>query len=88
MFSRVSVCPQWEGGMHGTHAPPHAHLPPGMHAPRHSPLKHAHPQARTRTPPTCTHIPQACMPPWQILRDARDERVVRILLECIHVGFK
>ena len=43
------------------------------------------PQARM--PPRAHTHPRACMPPppWQILRDAVNERAVRILLECIVV---
>ena len=77
------------GGMCATHAPlprtlPTMHVPPAMHAPLPctpchtcSPAIHAHQHA---CPPNI-HVP----PP--ILRDAVNERAVRILLECILVYY-
>ena len=71
------VCPSGMHIPHGTHNPP----PQACTSPRHTqPSRHAH------TPGM--HAPPGHARPRQILRDALNERAVRILLECILVFIK
>ena len=102
MFSQVSVCPQGGRAWHAcppvTHVPPrHAHTPRYKCPSRYAcPLQHpwacmlpspGYPCPSRHAPPGHTCHPQACLPPWRILWDAFNERVVRILLECILVYY-
>ena len=86
MFSQVSVCPRGRRRvclpgihiLHGTHNPP---PPKACTPPRHTqPSRHAHTSGM--------HAPKGHARPPQILRDALNERPVRILLECILVFIK
>ena len=62
----------------------------GMHAPLpHMPSCHACPPCHTcplPCMPPVMHAPLPCMPPQWILRDAVNERAVRIVIECILVS--
>ena len=96
IFSQASVCPQEGRGVCLSACwdiPPRADTPPGADIPPdQTPLEQTHPPEQTIPPPGSRPPWEQTPPPEQTLPGSRlqhtvNERLVRILLECILVQY-